>query len=290
MTKLASYLVDAYKRLAEPTPASRFKNFPLLDKCLGGLRPREYTILCGSTGSGKTSICAALAVDLLKQKTPLYVASVETGPLDFVNRMMSCVAKENWNLGDPIPIHKLEKFRQDNEWFEDIPFYLGRYEDRVPNDELLGEIKRHVDEYGVKVAILDNLNFFMEVSKSADTILEMDRVVHDAIIFCKQVDVHLIVVMHPRKTMSGRVETEFDVKGSSTACQEAHNILLWNRPPRNIIDEDPEYFKNFREMKIAKCRRIGKYVGSSVPLYSYDGVSFEERSYKHKPIGKNYAY
>lgn len=276
---LREYIIDAYERLLKPTPSVRFKNFPQLDLCLGGLRPREYTIFCGSTGAGKTSMLAALAVDLAMQKIPLYVASVETGPVDFINRMMSCLVKENWNLGEQIPLSKIEEFRINYPDFENIPLYLSRYEDRVSNDQLLGDIKRAVDDHGVKIAMLDNLNFFMEVTNKADSIIEMDRVVHEAIIFCKQVDVHLIVVMHPRKTETHRVENEFDVKGSSTAVQEAHNILLWNWPNKKLAEENPDRYRNFRELKIAKCRRIGKYVGQSITIYSPDGVSFLERDY-----------
>lgn len=280
---LREYILDAYQRLLKPTPSVRFKSFPILDKCLGGLRPREYTILCGSTGSGKTSLLAALSVDLVMNGVPVYVASVETGPVDFINRMMSCLVKENWNLGDELPLWKIEDFQQRFPNFENVPLYLSRYEDRVSNRKLLGDIENAVQQHGVKIAILDNLNFFMEVTKSADTILEMDRVVHDAIIFCKQIDVHLIVVMHPRKTENSRVENEFDIKGSSTACQEAHNILLWNRPPKPIVEQDPIKYRNFREIKIAKCRRIGRYVGQIVTFYSDDGVSFIERPYDDIP-------
>lgn len=280
--KMENFAVKAYERLLIPTPAVRFKSFRALDTCLGGLRPREYTIFCGPTGVGKTSFLAALAVDLVRQEIPTYVASVETGPVDWINRMMSCVVKENWNLGEPIPLEKVTKFKENNEWFQTAPLYLARYEDRVPNEQLLGEIEQAVYKEGVKIAILDNLNFFMEVTKSTDAIVEMDRVIHDAIIFCKQIDVHLIVVMHPRKTMDGRVDSEFDIKGSSTAVQEAHNVLLWNRPPKERLEEDPEYFRNFRELKIAKCRRIGKYVGRFVSFYSPDGVSFEERDYEKR--------
>lgn len=276
--KASELVLDAYQRILLPADSVKFTKWPKLNECMRGLRPREYTILCGATGAGKTSFLAAMASDLVQQNIPIFVASVETGPIDFVARMISCLAQENWNLGDPIDAHKLEDFRQKHPWFEQSPLHLTRYEDRVPNAQLLGDIKHAVDTHGVKVAMLDNLNFFMEVTTSQNQIIEMDRVIHDAIIFCKQNDVHLIVVMHPKKTENGRVESEFDIKGSSTAVQEAHNVWLFNRPPLEKLEEDPEN-KFYRELKIAKCRRYGRYVGNSISFRGIDGVDFIEEAY-----------
>lgn len=168
------------------------------------------------------------------------------------------------------------------------PMYFARYDNRVPDKQLLGEIKHAVENHGVKIAVLDNLNFFMEVKRASDQILEMDRVIHEAIIFCKQVDVHLIVVMHPKKTESRRVESEFDIKGSSTAVQEAHNVLLFNRPSKEWIEKRVEGFPEdeqvtevhrqmrFRELKIAKCRRRGIATLRTVWFDCIDGVTYEE--------------
>jgi hypothetical protein len=78
--------------------------------------------------------------------------------------------------------------------------------------------------------------------------------------FCKRIDMHVIMVMHPKKTDNGRVESEFDIKGSSTAVQEAHNVFLFNRP--SLEDQKIGFDRqNHRELKIAKMRRRGKYVG-----------------------------
>jgi len=89
--------------------------------------------------------------------------------------------------------------------------------------------------------------------------------------------------MHPKKTDHGRVESEFDIKGSSTAVQEAHNVWLFNRPSKAVIEEDPEKFKQFREIKIAKCRRYGRFVGDFVSFKCIDGVDFVEEEYDESP-------
>jgi hypothetical protein len=83
------------------------------------------------------------------------------------------------------------------------------------------------------------------------------------------------MIMHPKKTEHGRVESEFDIKGSSTAVQEAHNVFLFNRPGADLLEQ--EIAKPFdREIKIAKMRRRGRAVGARVILKSVQGVAYQE--------------
>ena len=277
--KLDLLVPDAYEEMLMPLRGAETGVWAKLDSLLGGWRPREYTILCGPTGAGKTAWLAALADKLVGNGVPTYVASVETGPVDFVKRMMSARAKRNWNRGNAVPLDQIQAFQSKEPGYSRQPLYLSLYEDRIPNKELLDDIKFAVEEHGVKVAILDNLNFFMEVSRSSDTIIEMDRVVHDMIIFCKKVDVHIICVMHPKKTDHGQVLSEFDIKGSSTAVQESHNVLLYNKLSKDELEADVTgRLRNYRFLTIAKCRRRGDAVGSTISYRGIEGVDFIEEN------------
>jgi hypothetical protein len=125
------------------------------------------------------------------------------------------------------------------------------------------------------VAFIDNLNFFLEASSGERQNEVMDKVTHDLIIFSKSHDIHIVMVMHPKKTEDGRVESEFDIKGSSTAVQEAHNVFLFNRPSTEMIEGS--YATKFdRELKIAKMRRKGRAVGARIILRGINGVRYEE--------------
>ena len=127
-----------------------------------------------------------------------------------------------------------------------------------------------------------NLNFFMEVKRAQDSNIEMDRVIHELIILCKQIDIHIVMVQHPKKTDDGRVESEFDIKGSSAAVQEAHNVFLLNRPKsKDIADGIRE--TTDRELKIAKLRRRGKYVGKSILFSIMGGKYYEQRIKEERP-------
>jgi len=273
---IADIYADACKELLLPFPSTPIDVFPKFSRIVGGLRPYEFSILCGSTGTGKTTLNANLSKSLLLQGVPHYVASVETGHTDFSKRVMSAISGQDWNTGDPVPVDALKNLHATHgHHFQSNHLHLSLYENRFSVETLMSEIAWHVKHHQVKVAIIDNLNFFLEVTRAADQIVEMDRVIHELIIFCKLVPVHLIMVMHPKKTESARVVSEFDIKGSSTAVQEAHNVFLFNRAGDDLI-EGGFALAGDREIKIAKMRRKGRAVGTRIILKARYGVEYFE--------------
>lgn len=267
---------DACQDLLLPVPSVKLNSFQKLNTMTGGFRPNEFSILCGATGTGKTTLCANLSKDLIAQNVPHFVASVETGHLDFVKRVMSAMIESDWNTGDPIPLESVKQFHvKYGTHFQSESLQLSLYDNRISVETLMADIAWMVKQHGIKLAIIDNLNFFLDVRRAEDHIVEMDRVVHDLIMFCKRVPVHVIMVMHPRKNDHGRVESEFDIKGSSTAVQEAHNIFLFNRPHPDLIKAKVAE-PGDREILIGKMRRKGKFVRRRLMLKSLNGVTYRE--------------
>ncbi len=91
----------------------------------------------------------------------------------------------------------------------------------------------------------------------------MDRAVHDFVIMSQRIPIHTILVMHPRKTEGGRIESEFDIKGSSTAVQEADNVILFNRPTKADVDASIHSWSE-REMIFKKLRKRGRNVNKPI--------------------------
>jgi twinkle protein len=267
--------LQAVEELAKPYPSIPLKDWPKWSRMTGGFRVREFSIFCGPTGAGKTTFLANLSAQLLKQGTKHFVMSVETGHTDFMKRVISVLAGFDVNTGDAVNVERLTRIHADNAaLLESDTIEFSLYDNRVSVEQLMHDVRFMVEKRGCKIAMIDNLNFFLEVTKSSDTLIEMDRVIHELIIFCKQVDVHLIMVMHPKKTDHGRVESEFEIKGSSTAVQEAHNIFLFNRPKADAI-ENGERHPSQREIMIAKMRRRGAYVGKTIVFDNY-GTRYQE--------------
>lgn len=268
--------LQAIEELARPYPSTRLHGdqWRLFNEVSGGFRPREFTILCGSTGAGKTTWLANLSAHLLKSQAKHFVMSVETGHTDFMKRVLSVLEGEDLNTGNPVPLSQLERLAAEHlDLLKSGCIEFSLYENRVSVEQLLWDLDC-MAKIGCKIAMIDNLNFFMEVTRASDQVIEMDRVIHELIIFCKRVDMHVIMVMHPKKTVNGRVESEFDIKGSSTAVQEAHNVFLFNRPDSKSIEAGKRDYSN-RELKVAKMRRRGQFVGKQI-VYSCKGTRYEE--------------
>ena len=241
--------------------------YRVLSEQIGGFLPGGFTVLCGATGTGKTTLLANIACDFLVQKLPFFVASVEIGHGNFAARMLSVLS------GEEIPDYfetMEERLAYEANVLKHLSFNGGifsPYDSRVDHRHLLTDIWMAHKEHGVKVALMDNLNYMMEVTSAENQVIAMDKVIHDMVVFAKRTGIHLLMVLHPKKTMNGRVETEFDVKGSSTAVQEAGLVLLWNRLENSEHAPQGENPSWCRELKLAKCRARGRNAGARI-IYS----------------------
>lgn len=275
MKDAVPYLVDY---LCNPPESIKIPGMNLFNECVGGFRSSEYTILCGSTGSGKTSWLSQLSAGLLEAKVKHFVMSVENGHLDYLARVVSVLVNEDLNTGDPVPKEKILRIGANlyEQLFTDY-IKFSTYDNRIPLEQLVRDLEWAVANE-CKIVFIDNLNFFMEVTSEKSAVYEMDRVTHELVIFCKRNPIHIVMVMHPKKGFMGtRVLSEYDIKGSSTSVQEANNILLFNRPdPERVRNGDTKYTD--RELYIAKLRRRGKYQGRTL-VYNGERPRYEEIGY-----------
>ena len=259
--EMGSVYEQAMKELARPFPSVKLPNWPGFNMLTGGFRVREYSILCGPTGCGKTTFLANISAQLLIQGVPHFVMSVETGHTDYMKRVISAIAKVDVNTGDPVPEEIAARIHQQyGDMFLSGKIQFSLYDNRVPVEQLKADLLWMLKHKGCKIAFIDNLNFFMDPTDDRNWNQEMDRVTHDLIMMTKQNDLHPVMVMHPKKTDGGRVLHEFDIKGSSTAVQEAHNIWLLNPPDADSL-KNGDLRRSDRELTFKKMRRRGKYSG-----------------------------
>lgn len=267
--------IKATEELALPPKGVALPWWPVFTSYLGGLRPHELTLLCAPTGAGKTQLLANLSAQLAIQSIPHFVAPVETGQVDFVTRMISAIERKDFNTGDAVSGEELLRI---TEKYRDVVFnksvLISTYDNRVDIQEMINTLKYMSQAYQCQVAILDNLNFFMKVVSSQMEKAEMDNAIHEFVILAKKLPMHIILIVHPRKTDGGRVESEFDIKGSSTAVQEASNVCLFNRPKKEDLESERKYITD-RELVFRKIRKRGIHVGKPI-WFGYYGGRFME--------------
>lgn len=274
---LGELYLETLKELATPYPSIELPGWPKLNELLGGFRAREFTILCGSTGSGKTALLASWAKAFMLAEKRCFVMSVETGHTDFIKRTMSAFVGVDINRGTALDHETLKMFHtKHGARFSTDEMFLSLYDNRVDHKTVMKDIVWHRENKKCEIVFIDNLNFLLEVVSANRQIEVMDKVVHDLIMLAKTTDVHIVMVMHPRKTENTRVESEFDIKGSSTAVQESHNILCFNRPTQKDLNNATRG-PHLRELMIRKVRRRGESIGKSLWL-RYTGANYIEQS------------
>lgn len=235
-----------------------------------GLRNHEFTILCGPTGAGKTTLLANLYMSFVSMRVPTFAAPVEVGPEDFLQKCASIIS--NRATVDDDEAWKDVRRKYFGTFFGNPMHVISNYDSRVPHTQLMCDLLRCYETKGTRIALIDNLNFMMEADDGRNAIAKMDKVIHEWIQFVKKLPLHVVMVMHPRKNESGRVESEFDIKGSSTAIQEAQNVLLFNKLKADSDAPMGKEARYCREIKIAKCRKNGRATGTKI-IFSLDAIS-----------------
>lgn len=282
---------EVLEYLSIPPIGVKLNSFPRFMELTGGFRMSEFSILCGATGSGKSSLLANWSADLCRQGVRHLVMSVENGHHDYLARTLSVLENEDLNTGDAIPADKVTRaIARHHDTLFGSNVMVTTHDDRIPLTELMTILKEAVAD-DRKLVFIDNVNFLLEPVHDKNMVVEMDRVIHEVIVFCKRNPIHLVMVMHPKKTDGDnrRVTSEFDVKGSSTAVQEASNIFLFNKPKSEIL-ESGVASPYQREILIAKLRRRGRATGSIVvfdgskPQYKEEGLSSEVYRDAAKPV------
>ena len=279
-------LPTAFERAARRLPVTGLQvaGWNFFNSTTNGLRPHEFTILCGPTGIGKTTLLANLNLNFISRGIPTFAAPVEVGPEDYVQKMASVCS----GLGQIETQQQWSDVRKKyfSLFFSNPNHVLTCYETRVHHLQLMCDLLRAYENNGTQIALIDNLNFMMDTSSERDTNKMMDRVVHDWIQFVKKLPIHVVMVMHPRKTENGRVESEHDVKGSSTSIQEAQNVMLFNRLKKPDDAPAGSSPASCREIKFVKLRKNGRAVGRRL-IFSIDPVSerYDERANPDAPSG-----
>ena len=213
-----------------------------LDRNIVGLNMSEVTLLSGSNSSGKSSWLNTLLLNIIQQGWKCALWSGELRP-DILKAWVQMVAagKDNLrqsNYGDGkyyVPNATAERI---DKWL-DGKFFLFNNEYGNTWQEIFHDMNELL-KVGCRIFMLDNL-FSLNIdlldgdknNKQKELILQIKD-------FAKKNQAHIILVAHPRKTMSFLRKN--DISGSGDLMNAVDNIFICHRVNNDFFRAGAEFF------------------------------------------------
>lgn len=255
--------------------------FPRLDNAIKKLILGEVTILSGSNSSGKSSWLNCLVLNARQQGFKSAIWSGELQKEILVAWLHAAAAssyymkKSKFNDGYYVP-SEIEQMI--DEWLLD---YLFIYNNEYGNkwEQIFKDMEEVVDN-GAQLLILDNL-FSLDIDLfDGDKNNKQKELTLQICQFAKKKKVHIILVAHPRKSVS--FLRKEDIAGTSDITNAADNVFIVHRVNNDFKRRAKEFFGEKMVMEefepygnvleVCKCRMFGAAVDTVCGMH-YDIVS-----------------
>lgn len=229
------------------------RSFPTLNKLLKGHRKGELSILTGPTGIGKTTIISQISMDLCSQGVNTLWGSFELNNVRLAKKMLNQFAQKNLEK-------HLAEFDLWADKFSQVPLYFMRFHGGTLVEAVLDAMDYAVYVYDVEHIVLDNLQFMMQVGhfKGYERFDQLDSAISLFRKFATEKNVHITLIIHPRKEDDGQALSINSVFGTAKATQEADNVIIVQKG------------KYYRYLEVTKNRFSGDL---GIVPYKYDKES-----------------
>lgn len=211
----------------------RSEFLPRLNSIVKGHRRGELTVYSGHTGVGKTTLLSQMSLDYCMQGVPTLWGSFEISNVRIAKLLLSqyyarCTGKS--------PVGLVQDFDTWAEKFESLPLYFLRYFGSNPIDRVIDAMEYSNYVHDCSHALLDNLQFMTGgQARGADKFDVMDGAIHELRRFSTANNVHVSIVVHPRKENDDQTIQTASVFGSAKATQEADNLIILQRTPSGPV-------------------------------------------------------
>lgn len=225
-TQVLHEMLHPEKYVGVPAPS-----LPKLTEILKGFRRGELTVLTGPTGSGKTTLLGQLSLDFAENDVRTLWGSFEIKNTRLMHNLLKQFARGSLiNEKDQNKQRQLEAIEVLADKFQELPMYFMKFHGGSDVDDVMDAMEYSVYVHDVQHIILDNMQFMLSRNSrgfsSFDKFDMQDIALEKFRSFATTHNVHVTLVVHPRKENEGDRLGMSSVYGSAKATQEADNVLI----------------------------------------------------------------
>lgn len=257
-----------------------------LDKTLyGGLPFGMVCIIAGKRGDGKSTFASQIMANAVEQDYPTFAYSGELlnylykSWFDFQIAGRNHITENQTSYGSVNRFITTKNQELINAWYEDKAYiYDNRIIDSDEKEDLLKTLENSIMQYGIKVALVDNLMTAMYIDElqGSDKYDQQGRFVRELTKIAIRYDVLILLVAHRRKN-NFTSDANDEISGSGDITNLAGITLSYDRGSKEDIDKG-YMLESQRKLITAKNRLFGKTDLKGIIL-DYDEKS--KRIYGH---------
>lgn len=211
--------------------------FDRLDKSIGGFFAGELSVWTGKRGIGKSTILSQLLLNAIDQghKVCAYSGELDRAQFREWTYLQAAGPEHIGYRDDPLTGKRLPTVNPQvdkliSEWLHER-FWLFDLERNTRHDPeaILGQFTYAKMRYGVDVFLVDNImSVDFDYKRDADFNRIQSKFTQTLAAFAKRQHVHVHLVVHPRKSSSGKAGevTADDVHGSGDITNRADNVFF----------------------------------------------------------------
>lgn len=277
---------------------------PQFDRIFGGVRLGESTIVCASSGSGKTVVLCNFIKGILSQEEKVGLFSGELTNASLKAWIYSVIGGSQAVNLDPHPFRQGEfitsiKPEYEHQIDKKVRGRLWIYDGGKSNAyTMLKNFSALNKRFGVKYFFIDNLSILDMAVKGMGQYEAEDHFAKVLAEFCRTHKCHVFLFAHPTKQnlntdadfidRSGRVKPiqrydQYSVRGSATLVNLSHNIMFLMRAK----EWEKQYFiQNMRDV-YNKANQLAVFNAEVLPLLK-DEFSLFAYLVKNRGSGKTF--
>ena len=235
------------------------------------LRPETVTVIAAFTSVGKSTLAMNIAQNVAAGGSPCAYYSLEMSCTELASRMISKDAElsASYIMNRRLSDEQMQRVYAAMDKSKGLPIY---YDDRstVDFNRTLRSIRKMVQVYGIKLAVIDYLQIYAQVKDDAEE--SISYMARSAKNLAKELGIAVILISQLNR--NGLHPTIKMLRGSGQIEESADNVVLIDRPEAYPDNKVTKYEGHFKTVSINGTAKLilakGRGVGTDSVIIGFD--------------------